>query len=78
MQTLDRRLTALEQQTQPLPMQAIVIRFDEPGQPSAEIERLSMAGAAWQRQPGETERAFIDRALKAAPPTAAVRVLLSD
>ena len=78
MQTLDRRLIALEQQTQPLPMQAIVIRFDAPDQPGAEIERLSMAGSAWQRQPGETERAFIDRALQAAPPSAAVRVLLSD
>jgi hypothetical protein len=63
MQTLDRRLTALEQAMPPEKGLTIIRRFVVPGHLDAEIDCIEDGeGREWKRQPGETEAAFIDRA----------------
>ncbi len=63
MQSLERRVCALEQAS-PAPDGLVIIRrFVSPGHLNAEIQRLqSDTGERWERQPGESEQAFIDRA----------------
>jgi len=63
MQTLDTRLTRLEQ-AQPLEEGLTIIRrLIAPGRLDAEIDFIEDGeGREWTRQPGEAEAAFIDRA----------------
>jgi hypothetical protein len=63
MPSLETRIAALEVETT-TPEPVIIIRcFVRPGQPPNELQRLKdRMGNEWQRQPGETEQAMIDRA----------------
>ena len=64
-QTLDRRISALEQANPPTDERTIIRRFVTPGHLDAETYRLRADdGQLWVRLPGETERALIDRASK--------------
>ena len=67
MQTLDKRITELEKasSTGKGPT-TIVIRFLSSENRDAEIQSLKdwKGDQQWQRQPGETEQALIDRATK--------------
>ena len=79
MQTsLERRLAALEQASPPSRDMIILVRFDEPGQPDVEVRALTAGAARWERRPDEDEVAFVNRAVRDAPPTAAGLVLVSD
>jgi predicted RNA polymerase sigma factor len=63
MQSTEKRIAALEAQKAPAENYTIIRRFVSPGQPDTEIYRLSDDdGKLWDRQPGETEQALIDRA----------------
>jgi len=62
-QTLQRRIAALESANPPDENLTITRRIVSPGHLDAEIFRLrSGAGEAWERLPGETEQKFVDRA----------------
>jgi len=63
MQTLDTRLTRLEQ-AQPLEEGLTIIRrLIAPGHLDVEMDYINDGdGKSWPRQPGEAEAAFIDRA----------------
>lgn len=65
MQSLERRIAELEKarSTDEGPM-TIVIRWITPGNLKEEIQELhdSKGRQQWERQPGETEDEFIDRA----------------
>lgn len=63
MQTLEKRVAALESANPPKEDLTIIRRMVSPGHPDAEISRLKDgAGKLWTRQPGETEQGLIDRA----------------
>lgn len=63
MQTLEKRIAALEQANPPTEELTIIRRIVWPGHLDAEISRLrSGAGEAWERLPGETEQELVDRA----------------
>lgn len=63
MQTIEKRIAALEQASPPAEGMTIIRRFVSPGHLDAEIHRLrGDDGELWERLPGETEQAFIDRA----------------
>lgn len=63
MQSLDKRITALEVQAEPPEPLTIIRRFVSPGQPLTELQGLrDDKGGEWLRQPGESEQGLIDRA----------------
>lgn len=66
MQSLDKRIAALEVQAEPPEPLTIIRRFVSPGQPMTELQGLkdNEGNNEWQRQPGETEKSLIDRASK--------------
>lgn len=81
MQTLERRIAALEQTNPPAEEKTIVIRFVSPGHLDAEIYNLRADdGTRWTRLPGETEEKLIERATKEATrkPGDFVRLLMDD
>jgi hypothetical protein len=63
MQSLEKRIAALEVQTEPPEPLTIIRRFVTPGQPLTELQGLkdNESNNEWQRQPGETEQAFVER-----------------
>lgn len=63
MQSIEKRIAALEATNAPADDITIIRRFVSPGHLDAEIHRLrDDDGKLWTRQPGETEQALIDRA----------------
>lgn len=63
MQSLEKRIVALETRTGKQEPFTIIRTFLVPGQIKREIERLTDArGSAWHRLPGESEQGLIDRA----------------
>jgi len=65
MQSLERRLSALESANRPVEKKTLVIRFVSPGRLDAEIHGLRADdGQQWTRQTGETEQLLIDRSSK--------------
>lgn len=63
MPSLEPRIAALEKARPATEGLVLIRRFVKPGHLDAEIYRLrSDAGERWERQPGESEQAFIDRA----------------
>ena len=59
-------------------MQAIIIRFDEPGQPGTDVRVLTAGAARWERRPDEDECEFKARAEREVKPSSlGVAVLLS-
>ena len=63
MQSLEKRITALEVQTAPVEPLTIIRRVAAPGKPQTELECLRDSnGTEWRREPGEPEQGFIDRA----------------
>ena len=63
MQSLEKRIAALEATSAPADDMTIIRRFVSPGELDAEIHRLrDDDGKLWTRQPGETEQELIDRA----------------
>jgi len=63
MQSLEKRIAALEVQTEPPEPLTIIRRFVTPGQPLPELQGLQdNKGKEWLRQPGESEQGVIDRA----------------
>lgn len=70
MQTLDKRLAALEQATQKRDT-VIIIRYDCPKEPGREMFNLEgdysdTPRQHWTREPGESVKDFTDRASKEA------------
>lgn len=65
MQTLERRVSALEQASPASEGMTIIHRIVSPGHLDAEIYGLRADdGQQWTRQTGETEQLLIDRASK--------------
>ena len=63
MQSLEKRIAALETTSALADDMTIIRRFVSPGHLDAEIHRLrGDDGEEWTRQPGETEQELIDRA----------------
>ena len=63
MQTLERRVCALEQANPSTAVNTIIVRFLSPADLEAEIHSLRAGdGELWARLPGETEQELIDRA----------------
>ena len=63
MQSLEKRIAALEATSAPADDLTIIRRFVSPGHLDAEIFSLrDDDGKLWTRQPGETEQALINRA----------------
>lgn len=63
MQSLEKRIAALETTSAPADDFTIIRRFVSPGHLDAEIHCLrDDNGKLWTRKPGETEQALIDRA----------------
>lgn len=63
MPSLETRIAALEVEATTAEPLTIIRRFVRPGQPPTELQGLQdNNGSEWQRQPGETEQALIDRA----------------
>ena len=63
MQSLEKRIAALETTSAPADDMTIIRRFVSPGHLDAEIHRLrDDDGKAWMRRPGETKQQLIDRA----------------
>jgi hypothetical protein len=67
MQSLDKRITALEQ-AQPASIGPFFIHLVGLDTKDSEIERITKGDKEWQRQPGETERELKDRAIREVPP----------
>ncbi len=62
MQAIEKRIAALEQASPPADGRVVIHRIVRPGHLDAEICRLrGDGGELWERLPGETEQAFIDR-----------------
>lgn len=63
MQSLEKRIAALEVQTAQAELLTIIRRLVAPGKPQTELECLRDSnGTEWRRKPGESEQGFIDRA----------------
>jgi hypothetical protein len=63
MQSLEKRIAALEATSAPADEMTIIRRFVSPGGSDGEIHRLrDDDGKIWTRQPSETEQELIDRA----------------
>lgn len=68
MNTLDRRISALEQASPADRIDAIIHRVIVPGDLDAEAQTArGIDGGDWTRQSGETEDDLIDRALREIP-----------
>ena len=68
MKNLEPRIAALEQASpagrEPL---TLIARLEAPGAVGAEVQTVrTIAGATWERRPGETEQELIDRASREA------------
>ena len=64
MQSLEKRITALEAQTAQAEPLTIIRRLVAPGKPQKELECLRDSnGNEWRREPGESEQGLIDRAI---------------
>lgn len=62
MPSLETRIAALEVATTPAEPMTIIRRFVSPGQALTELQGLKdNKGNEWQRLPGETEQAFVER-----------------
>lgn len=71
MQSTEKRIAALESAQPPSEGMTIIRRMVAPGHLDAEIDHMrDDHGNEWTRQTGETEAAFIDRAVKETPPNA--------
>jgi len=79
-QSLEKRIAALEISSKPTDNMTIIRRLVRPGHVHAEVQRISDdEGLLWERMPGETEQALIDRATLATKPNAwGVRSLTAD
>jgi hypothetical protein len=76
MQTLERRLTALEQASPTTNTEPVFIHIVGLGNEDAEIQRITQGGKEWKRQPGDTESILKDRATgEAMPPRAGCRTV---
>lgn len=66
MHQLERRISALEQASPHNEQLTIIRRILSPGRLDAEIHRISSRGGdqQWLREPGESERAVLDRAIR--------------
>ena len=65
MQSLDKRITALETVNAPSEPLSIFRRIVVPGQLNAEMHHISDDDRKqWTRVPGETENTFMDRAVR--------------
>ena len=65
MQNLERRISALESANPLVDEMTLVIRFVAPGHLNAEIDGLrTNEGQRWERLPGESEQALVDRATR--------------
>ena len=63
MQSLEKRIAALEVQTATAEPLTIIRRLAARGKPQTELECLRDSnGDEWRREPGESEQGFIDRA----------------
>ena len=63
MPSLEARIAALEVETTPAEPLTIIRRFISPGQSMPELQGVQdKKGNEWQRKPGESEQALIDRA----------------
>ena len=63
MQSLEKRIAALEVTSAPTDDMTIIRRMVRPGHLDAEIYRLrDDEGNVWERRPGEIEQGLIDRA----------------
>ena len=63
MQSLEKRIAALEVQTAPAEPLTIIRRLVAPGKPQTGLECLRDSnGTEWRLEPGEAEQGFIDRA----------------
>nr|WP_315848843.1 hypothetical protein [uncultured Rhodoferax sp.] len=67
MQSLDKRIAALEQ-TKPASIGPIFIHLVGMDTKDSEIVRVTKGDKEWQRQPNESERDLKDRAIREAPP----------
>ena len=64
MPSIEKRIAALEVQTEPPEPLTIIRLLVAPGKPQTEIECLrDVNGIEWQRQPGETEQSLIHPSL---------------
>lgn len=63
MQSLEKRIAALEVQTAPAEPLTIIRRLVAPGKPQTELECLRDSSCTeWRREPGESEQGLIARA----------------
>ena len=76
MQTLGKRVSALEHASPVINTGPVFIHLVGLGNEGAEIERITQGGKEWQRQPGETESILKDRAAgEVMPPKAGCRTV---
>ena len=68
MQTLERRVSALEQASYSNTDDVMFVHFVGMGEVDKEIQRITHGGQDWQRQPDESEQALKDRAQLEATP----------
>ena len=68
MQSLEKRITALEQASHSNTDDVMFIHFVGLGEVDMEIQRVTHGGQEWQRQPDESEQALKDRAQQGATP----------
>lgn len=67
MQTLDKRISALEQ-AKPASIGPFFIHFVGLDTKDSEIVRIEKGNQEWMRQPGESEQDLKDRAIREVPP----------
>lgn len=67
MQTLDKRIAALEQ-AKPASIGPFFIHFVGLDTKDSEIQRITKGSQEWQRQPDESEQDLKDRAIGEVPP----------
>ena len=77
MQTLEKRITALERVSYSNTDDVMFIHFVGMGAVDKEIQRITHGGQEWQRQPDESEQALKDRSERESTPNPhGARVLL--
>ena len=68
MQTLEKRITALENASHSHTDDVMFIHFVGMGEVDKQIQRITHGGQEWQLNPDESEQALKDRAQKEAKP----------
>ena len=68
MQSLEKRITALEQASYSNTYDVMFIHFVGLGEVDREIQRITHGGQDWLRQPDESEQALKDRAQQGVNP----------